>query len=380
MRNGSMRKQHLLDPVGLTRADYQRAASRVKRAATAFRRQRAWYPWRMERHVLILTEPEVRRLLDPPSCLKAVEEAFTAYATGGASLPGVINLQVPESRGEIHVKAGHLRGGSHYAVKIASGFPGNPTRGLPQNDGLVLVFDALTGVPAALLLDNGFITEQRTASAGAVAARHLARRDARVVGVVGCGNQARYQLESLALVRSLQEVRIYGRRPEKARLCAEEVQGRPWWPAGCRVSAVASVRDAVQGADIVVTVTSSQEPLVRAEWLQPGTHVTAVGSDGPDKQELDVDVLARADLIVADSKAQCLRLGEIHHAVERGAISETRVACELGEITSGNRPGRRSDGDITVCDLTGVGVQDVAAAAVVLSRARAEKAGRTVPF
>lgn len=330
----------------------------------------------MSRTMLVLNEPEIRRLLDPVACLEAVEKAFSAYATGGASLPAVINLEVPESRGEIHVKAGHLRGGTHYAVKIASGFAGNPDRGLPQNDGMVLVFDAATGAPAALLLDNGFVTEQRTGAAGAVAARYLARRDARVVAVLGTGNQARYQLESLALVRPLREVRIWGRRPERARACAEEMTRRPGMPDGCRFTAAASAEEAVRGADIVVTVTSSREPLVRAEWLAPGTHVTAVGSDGPDKQELDPLILARADLLVADSKAQCLRLGEIHHAVQRGVIKDDKVAAELGEITSGRKPGRAHDAWITVCDLTGVGVQDVAAAAVVLGRAKAAGLGR----
>ncbi len=332
----------------------------------------------MERTVLVLREQEIRRLLDPASCLKAVEEAFTAYATGGASLPAVINLDIMENKGEIHIKAGHLRHGSHYAVKIASGFYDNPAKGLPQNDGMVLVFDATTGVPTALLLDNGFITEQRTGAAGAVAAKHLARRGARVVGVVGSGNQARYQLESLVLVRRPEEVRIYGRRLEKARACADEMARHPGMPKGCRFAAVPSVRDAVEGADIVVTVTSSREPLVRAEWLSPGAHITAVGSDGPGKRELHTDVLRRADRIVADSRDQCLRLGEIHHAVAEGAILENRIACELGQITAGLRPGRSSDAEITVCDLTGVGVQDVAAAAVVIARARAEALGQTL--
>lgn len=329
----------------------------------------------MKRPVLLLREPEIRRLLDPASCLEAVEKAFTACATGGAELPAVINLNVPESRGEIHVKAGHLRGGSHYAIKIASGFYDNPARGLPQNDGMVLVFDARTGAPAALLLDNGFITEQRTGAAGGVAARHLARRDARVVAVIGCGSQARYQLESLALVRPFREARIYGRRPERARACAEEMARRPGMPEGCRFLPAGSVREAVEGADIVVTVTSSREPLVRAAWIAPGAHITAVGSDGPEKQELDPEVLARADLVVADSLAQCLRLGEIHHAVASGAIAKEKVAAELGEITGGLKPGRRADGETTVCDLTGVGVQDVAAAALVLERARAAGLG-----
>jgi len=330
------------------------------------------------RTILVLREADIRALLDEASCIAAVEHAFTAYATGGAELPAVINLEVPDHRGEIHVKAGYLHGGSVYAVKIASGFYDNPALGLSQNDGMVLVFDAVTGVPAALLLDNGFITEQRTGAAGAVAARHLSRQDARVVGVVGCGNQARYQLLSLALVRVFGEARIYGRNPEKARACADELARHPGMPPGCRVGAVGSVREAVEGADIVITVTASREPLVRAEWLRPGMHITAVGSDGPDKQELDVAVLARADLLVADSRVQCLRLGEIHHAVERGAITESRIAAELGSITAGRAPGRTTAAQITVCDLTGVGVQDVAAAAVILERAKTAGRGERI--
>ena len=332
----------------------------------------------MNRTLLVLREAEIRRVLDMASCLEAVEKAFTAYATGGAELPAVINLEVPEHRGEIHVKAGHLRGGLHYAVKIASGFYDNPSLGLPQNDGMVLVFDATTGEPAALLLDNGFLTDLRTGAAGGVAARHLARRNAQVVGVVGCGVQARYQLEALALVRPFREARIYGRRPERARACAEEMGRHPGMPAGCRFTVVETVREAVAGADIVVTVTPSRTPLVRAEWLAPGVHLTAVGSDGPDKQELDPGILARADRVVADSLPQCLRLGEIHHAVAAGLLTPDRVAAELGAITAGLKPGRGADNEITVCDLTGLGVQDVAAAALVLQRAREQSAGEVM--
>ena len=324
----------------------------------------------MQRTMLILREAEIRELLDPASCLEAVERAFTAYATGRAELPAVINLEVPENRGEIHIKAGHLRGGSHYAAKIASGFYDNPSRGMPQNDGMVLVFDAQTGAPAALLLDNGFITDRRTGAAGGVAARHLAREDAHVVAVIGCGAQPRHQLEALALVRSYDEVRLFGRNAERARACAAALERQAVLPRGCRLSITPTVREAVQGADIVITVTSSREPLVRADWLKPGAHVTAVGSDGPDKQELEPEVLKRADLVVADSLPQCLRLGEIHHAVERGVIPASKVTAELGEITAGLKRGRGAPDQITVCDLTGVGVQDVAAAGVVLERAR----------
>ena len=166
---------------------------------------------------LILRQAEIRELLDPASCIQAVEEAFTAYASGRAELPGVIHLDVPESRGEIHIKAGHLRGGPAWAVKIASGFPGNPERGMPANDGMVLVFDATTGALAALLLDQGFITDIRTGAAGAVAAKHLARRELGAVAVIGTGAQARFQIDLLSRVRKFREVRVWGRHPERAR-------------------------------------------------------------------------------------------------------------------------------------------------------------------
>jgi len=329
----------------------------------------------MAREVLILREPEIRSLLDPAACVEAVEKALAAYSGGRAELPAVINLDVPESRGEIHIKSGHLHGGPYYAVKIASGFPGNTEKGLPASDGMVLVFDATTGVPAAFLLDNGYITDLRTGAAGAVAAKHLARRDVRTVAVIGTGAQARCQVRMLALVRPFREVRVWGRHPERARACVEDLRRSPDLPRGCRCDVAASVREAVEGADLVFTVTASREPLVRAAWLSAGCTVIALGSDGPDKQELDPDVLARADRIVADSLSQCLRLGEIHHAVDKGAITRDKVAAELGEVTGGTKPGRRSDREIIVCDLTGVGVQDVAAASLVMERARTSRLG-----
>jgi ornithine cyclodeaminase len=318
------------------------------------------------RQALILREPEIRALLDPRDCLQAVEAAFSAYARGQAELPAVINLEVPDHRGEVHVKAGYLHAGPYYAVKIASGFLDNIQLGLPTSDGMVLVFDAVTGAVAALLFDNGYITDLRTGVAGALAAKHLARATVETVAVVGSGAQARYQIRSLALVRKLGEVRVWGRNQEKAAACIEDLSRGA---ADVRFVLASSVREAVKGADVVMTVTATREPLVQADWIAQGALVIAVGSDGPDKQELAVEVLARADRIVADSLPQCLRLGEIHHAVEKGAISKDKVTAELGQITAGLKPGRTSDDEIIVCDLTGVGVQDIAAASLVLERA-----------
>ena len=327
----------------------------------------------MKRHVLILRENEIRALLDPAACIQAMERAFAAYATGKAQLPPVINLEVPEHGGEVHIKTGHLSGGPYYAVKIASGFYGNAALGRPSSDGMVLVFDSATGAPAAFLLDNGFITDLRTAAAGALAAKYLAGKQIQTVAVIGAGAQARYQMKLLSLVRPFREARVWGRNREKAEACAEELRraGISGQPA---FSVAASVEQAVRRADLVITVTASREPLVRAEWLAPGETVIAVGSDGPDKQELDVGVLARADRIVADSLPQCLRLGEIHHAVEQGAINKEKVS-ELGEIVAGLKTGRTRDDELIVCDLTGVGVQDVAAASLVMERALAAGGG-----
>ena len=333
----------------------------------------------MADELLLLREEEIRRLLDPRACLEAIEAAFAAYSTGRADLPAVIQLEVPERRGEIHVKAGHLHGGPVFAVKVASGFPGNPALGRSASGGLVLAFDAATGAPAALLLDNGFITDLRTGLAGAVAARHLSRPDARVAAIIGSGTQARHQARALALVRDLSEIRVFGRDPDRAAACVADLAADPALRDRCRVRVAPGAEAAARGADIVITATSSRTPVLRAAWILPGTHVTAVGSDQADKQELEASLVARADRLVADSRAQCLRIGEIHHAVAAGLIAAEEIDAEIGEVVAGLAPGRRSRDDITIADLTGVGVQDVAAATVLLERARAAGAGERIP-
>jgi ornithine cyclodeaminase len=322
----------------------------------------------MSGELRVLGAAEVRAALDMASCIEACEAAFRAYSAGRAATPNVIHLDVPEREGEVHIKAGYPHGARYFTLKVAAGFPHNALRGLPTSDGLLVVFDAETGAPAAVLLDHGFVTDLRTGAAGGVAARWLAPQKVATVAVIGTGAQARYQLDALCLVRpGFSRVRVWGRNPEHAQASVESLRSRPGLPAGCDYAVAASVRDAVADAEVVITCTASRQPLVEAEWLMPGAHVTAVGADSPEKQELASGVLARAAIVAVDSREQCSRLGELRHALAVGAVSPSK-AVELGEMASGTTPGRTSPDQLTVCDLTGVGVQDAAAAALVVEK------------
>jgi ornithine cyclodeaminase len=314
----------------------------------------------MREPVRILREAEVRSALDMASCIDACEAAFLAYSGGRAELPAVIHLDVPEAEGEIHVKAGHLHGSPYYAVKVASGF----YRQVPAAiDGLVLAFDARDGSPAAFLLDNGFVTDQRTGAAGGVAARWLAPSHVGTVAVIGTGIQARKQMEALREVRpDVREVRVWGRVPDRAAACVADLQAM--LGDGCAVRAASEIAEAVAGAGVVITCTASRAPLVERAWLAPGAHVTALGSDGVGKQELDPQILRDADVLAVDSREQCARLGELQHAPD-----QIERAVELGSVIAGEVAGRAGPDQLTVCDLTGLGAQDVAAANVVMARA-----------
>jgi ornithine cyclodeaminase len=310
----------------------------------------------------VFEEAAIRRAITPAVAVRAVREAFEADGLGRTIVPSVINLRVPEPEGEFHIKTAYMRDLPHVAVKVASGFPANASRGLPSGSGLIALFDAATGLPVALLLDNGYLTDVRTGAAGAIAADHLASPDATVVGILGAGVQARHQVQCLREVRPVREVVAWNRTPERAERLCEQLRG-DGIPArvGRDVEAVCRV------ARILVTATASREPLVRAEWLRPGMHVTALGSDSPGKQELDPRCAERADLFVVDRLSQCARFGELAHAIEAGALGEGEVHAELGEIVAGTRPGRTRADQLTIADLTGVGFQDTAIASAAFA-------------
>lgn len=312
----------------------------------------------------ILTESQIRSLVGPKEALAAVRGGFAKLARGQVTLPDAVGFEVGEERGEVHVKSGYLHGSPCYSIKIASGFYNNPARGLPVGNGLVLVFDAQTGQLRTVLFDNGYLTELRTGAAGGLAAELLSKPDSARVGIIGCGSQARYQLEAIRDVRNIRDVVAYGRSADRARRYAAEVKER----FGLTVILARCAQEAVTGADIVVTTTPAHEPIVKAEWISHGALVIAMGSDGPGKQELDPAILADADKIVVDNRKQCLKYGEMQHAASAG-VEPDRIYAELGEIAAGMKPGRSSSEELIVVDLTGVGVQDAAVANEVVAKA-----------
>ncbi len=325
--------------------------------------------------VRVILESEIKENLTLEETVVAVEKSFAAYNSGKAILPGVINLDLPASQGEVHVKGAYIEGESYYVIKIASGFYLNPSLGLPVGDGLMLAFSARNGQLEAILFDRGYLTEMRTAAAGAVVAKYLARKTIKRVGIIGSGTQARFQLRALKVVRDFEEVAVWSRTPAHVLTYIEEMKNIL---PEVSFRAASSAEEALRFADVVITATPSRSPIVKGEWLSPGVHITAMGSDGPEKQELYPDVFLKTHLVYADSLKQARALGEIHHALEAGVIDETRITGEVGEIILGLKPPRTKEEEITLADLTGLGVQDAAAATLVLTKAAAAGLGRII--
>ena len=315
----------------------------------------------------VIDEATLREAIGESEALESAERAFLALADDRVMLPPPMAIEIPAVDGEAHVKGAYLSGAPIFAVKIATGFYRNVDRGLPNGSGLILVFDATTGFPLALLADNGYLTELRTAAAGALAARLLAPSRVDTIAVIGTGVQARFQLRAISRVCGCDRVLAWSPEPANVEVYCEEMSAA----LGLDVRAAGTAEEAVRNARLVVTATPSQAPIVRAAWVGTGTTVIAVGSDGPHKRELEAELVAAADKVVADRTAQCVELGEIHHAIEAGLFAADRVYAELGEVVAGSMPGREAE-EVIVCDLTGVGAQDAAIAEIVWSRLGSE--------
>ena len=302
---------------------------------------------------IIVSLAEIKSALVRINPIPLIEEGFAAYSRGEAVVPPVGELIFEKPPGDVHIKYGYIRNDDFYVIKIASGFTDNPKLGLPSGDGLMLVFSQKTGVLEAVLFDEGYLTNLRTAVAGAVVAKYMAPLRVTAAGILGAGVQGRMQLDWLRRVRKFDEAVVWGVDEAELDAYRRDTEG-----TGLKIRTTLRAEEVAAAANLIVTCTPSTTPLLKAEWVRPGTHITAVGSDTAAKQELDPAILSKADRVVVDSLSQSELRGEVYRAVAAGALGRDRLV-ELGRVIEDDTLRRASDGETTVADLTGVAVQDI---------------------
>jgi ornithine cyclodeaminase len=303
----------------------------------------------------VVTLDEIKKILanlDNQNLTSAIEQGFVAYSEGRAVVPPVGHLQFDKPPGDVHIKYGYIRGDDYYVIKVASGFYNNPKIGLASANGTMLVFSQKTGELVTILLDEGYLTNIRTAIAGAITAKYLAPKNVEAIGIVGTGIQARLQLQYLKTVTDCRTVCVFGRSDTALRNYRQGMES-----LGFTIDTTRDIHDITANCNLVVTTTPSTEPLIQADQIRPGTHITAMGADGGGKQELDPIILQKADLVIVDSKSQCIDHGEAGFAVRQGLI-QSDALIELGDFIKDGRH-RQNDKQVTVADLTGVAVQDI---------------------
>jgi ectoine utilization protein EutC len=322
--------------------------------------------------VQILSESDLRSVVSVDlRCLHAVATAFSWLQQGKVDMPPIMHISARDQHGDIDVKSAYVKGVPVVAVKIASGFFDNPKLGLPAGSAMMVLLSAETGFCNAVLLDNGYLTDLRTGMAGAVAADFLAPESVSTLGIIGTGIQARYQARCLALVRPFQRILVWGKHADNVQTYIADMQSQ----LGLKVEA-ASRENVVRQSQVVITTTPATAPLIEAQWLHPGMFICAVGADFPGKQELDPKILRRSDRIVCDRLSQCIHNGELQHLCVDGRLPPELLVDELGQLTTGERPGRQSPEQVIVCDLTGTGVQDTAIANLAYHEALARGLGQ----
>ena len=309
--------------------------------------------------ITLLTESDLRQIVQlDQNLINIIESAFTSLVSKDVVMPPVLSMDLPTVNGEVDVKTAFIPDIDTFAIKVSPGFFDNPLMGLPSLNGLMVALSAKTGIVKSILLDNGYLTDIRTAAAGGVVARHLAPTNAKIAGVIGTGVQAALQLRALLLERDIQHILVWGRDIQKAENFARqqsELTARP-------ISVANNPQQLVEAADVVITTTPARKSVIDAAWLHPGLHITAMGSDSPEKNELDPNIVVQADRFVVDRAAQSIERGEMRTAIARGLIDQNSKVVELGAICAATTIGRSNDDEITVCDLTGTGIQDTAIA------------------
>jgi len=327
----------------------------------------------MARELLLLKRSEISSLMDLPGYIDVVENAFRAHAQGKTLAPGLLHVDAAD--GEFHIKAGGLaRHKMYFGLKANGGFFKNRERfGLPNIQGVILLFNAENGTPLAVM-DSVEITIQRTGAATAVAAKYLARRDVSRTTICGCGTQGRVQLRALKQVLPmLKHVSAYDKDTSLAQRFAQEMSSE----LNLSVEAVHNLAQAAQSSQCIVTCTPSHKYFLEKDFVVPGTFVAAIGADSPEKQEIDPQLMV-GNKVVVDILQQCRQVGELHHALQAGLITEKDVHAELGEVIAGSKPGRISQDEIIIYDATGTALQDTAAAAALYERALQKGIGTTL--
>ena len=307
---------------------------------------------------IILQSEDIKKCVQlNEQLIPIIEDAFKNLAQGKTTMPPILRLDIEKYHGETDVKAAYIEGLDSYAVKVASAFFNNPKLGLQSSTGLMILLDSQTGFIKSVLLDKGYLTDVRTAIAGAIAAKHLSNHDSTKAGIIGAGLQAKLQLEALTLVRKINIAYIWSRDSVKTNKFVEQINN-----LNVNLEVCSSAEEVLQKSEIVVTTTPSKSPLIKSDWLKKGLHITAMGSDAEQKNELDPVIIKQCDLYVPDSVSQTAILGELHHALEKNIVSSDYNYDELGNVILNSNLGRKNKDDITVCDLTGTGVQDTAIA------------------
>ncbi len=311
--------------------------------------------------MISLSRGEIEALIDLPQTAIAIEQAYRATSAGQVNLPPVGHITFAEAMADCHIKFGHVQGDENFAIKVATGFPLNADQDMPTGNGLVLVVSAQTGGVQAVLHDEMLLTDIRTGLGGAIASRLLARSDAMRLLVVGTGPQALWQIKShRALMPKLERIELWGRNAVRAERVAKELSKEG------DVDVAEDLEEAAIKADIIVTATGSMSALIMSDWITAGTHITAVGADAPGKQELEIDLVSRADLVAVDLIAQCVDHGEVSHAIAKSALKKSDLV-ELGTLLNNRCNWQRTPNDITIADLTGIAAQDIAIANAVLA-------------
>ena len=324
---------------------------------------------------LILNSMEIKECVQfNAELIPIIEDAFKSLSLGKTVMPPILRVDIEKYHGESDVKAAYIEGLDSFAVKVASGFFNNPKLGLPSSNGLMILLDSETGVIKSVLLDKGYLTDVRTAIAGAIASKYLSNPESSTVAIIGTGIQARMQLEALTLVRDIKNVNVWSRDIKKTHAYIEDVSKN----INLNFTAFDNTNEVVNNADILITTTPSKKPLVDFSSLPKGIHITAMGSDAEEKNELEPDIIKNCDVYVPDSQAQTSILGELNHAIKNNLIKSDMIFNDLGKIIINPELGRKNNDDITVADLTGTGVQDTAIARHAYSIAINKNLGKKV--